>query len=118
MARTGPSRWLEGTLAEVGSAAAVGAFDVLPRRHSVLRNYPLVGRPRYGPETLRPEDIAPDQLRMVIDVGRAVSYAEHYGWLAPGQLLESPRAGWEPDLALVRASTFARPLANINGGSR
>jgi hypothetical protein len=55
---------------------------------------------------------------MVINVGRAVSHAEHYEWLAPGQLLESPRAGWEADSALARASTFARPLANINGGSR
>lgn len=118
MARTGPSRWLVGTLAAVGSAAAVAAYDVLQRRHSVLRNYPLVGHLRYGLEKSRPEDIAPDQLRVVVDVGRAVSYAEHYEWLAPGQLLESPPAGWEADWALARASTFARPLANIKGGSR
>jgi len=118
MARTGPSRWLVGTLAAVGSAAAVAAYDVLQRRQSVLRNYPLVGHLRYGLGKLRPEDMTPDQLHMVFDVGRGVSYAEHYEWLPPGQSLESPPVGWEVDLALARASTFARPLANINGGSR
>lgn len=84
MARTGPSRWWVGTLAAVGSAAAVAAYDALQRRHSALRNYPLVGHLRDGPEKLRPEGIAPDQIRTVIDVRRAVFYAEHYGWLAPG----------------------------------
>ena len=35
--------------------AAVGCYDLLQRRHSVLRNYPVLGHMRYLLEALRPE---------------------------------------------------------------
>ena len=38
-----------------GAAAAVAAWDMLQRKHSVLRNYPLVGHLRYLLEDIRPE---------------------------------------------------------------
>ncbi|GAA2001943.1 FMN-binding glutamate synthase family protein [Catenulispora subtropica] len=38
-----------------GALALVAAFDVAQRRHSVLRNYPLLGHLRYLLETIRPE---------------------------------------------------------------
>ncbi len=66
----------------------------------------------------RPEDLAPEQLRMVVDVGRIVSYAEHYEWLAPGQLLDGPPADWAADWAVARADTFARPTAHTKGEAR
>jgi glutamate synthase domain-containing protein 2 len=37
------------------AAAGVAAWDLLQRRHSVLRNYPLVGHLRYLLEDIRPE---------------------------------------------------------------
>ncbi|GAA1364241.1 FMN-binding glutamate synthase family protein [Streptomyces beijiangensis] len=37
------------------AAAAVGTYDVLQRRHSLLRNYPVVGHLRYLLEKIRPE---------------------------------------------------------------
>ncbi|WP_051218085.1 FMN-binding glutamate synthase family protein [Nocardioides insulae] len=43
-------------LASLGAAsAAVAAYDLLQRRHSVLRNYPAVGHLRYLLEGIRPE---------------------------------------------------------------
>jgi glutamate synthase domain-containing protein 2 len=36
-------------------AAATGGYDVLQRRHSVLRNYPVLGHARFALEALRPE---------------------------------------------------------------
>lgn len=41
--------------AAVGGLAAVGVFDVTQRRHSVLRNYPVIGHIRYLLEAVRPE---------------------------------------------------------------
>ncbi|SDS67261.1 FMN-binding glutamate synthase family protein [Microlunatus soli] len=38
-----------------GALAAVAAWDLLQRQHSVLRNYPLVGHLRYLLEGIRPE---------------------------------------------------------------
>lgn len=38
-----------------GSVAAVAAHDLLQRRHSLLRNYPVVGHLRYLLEDIRPE---------------------------------------------------------------
>ncbi|MFJ6352906.1 FMN-binding glutamate synthase family protein [Streptomyces sp. NPDC092046] len=35
--------------------AAVAAYDLLQRRHSVLRNYPVLGHLRFAMEALRPE---------------------------------------------------------------
>jgi glutamate synthase domain-containing protein 2 len=33
----------------------LGAYDLLQRRHSVLRNYPVIGHLRFAMETIRPE---------------------------------------------------------------
>ena len=38
-----------------GLLSAVGVHDVLQRRHSILRNYPLLGHMRFILETVRPE---------------------------------------------------------------
>src|SRR6478672_6525851 len=35
--------------------AAVGVYDLVQRRHSVLRNYPLLGHMRFALEAIRPE---------------------------------------------------------------
>ena len=66
----------------------------------------------------RPKEIAPDQLRMVVDVGRTVSYAEHYDWLEPGQLLDGAPAAWAADWALARTDTFHAPRATARKGAR
>src|SRR6478735_2804934 len=34
---------------------AVGLYDLAQRKHSILRNYPLIGHARFGLEALRPE---------------------------------------------------------------
>src|SRR6478609_10189590 len=39
----------------VAVLAAVGVYDLAQRRHSVLRNYPVLGHMRYLLEALRPE---------------------------------------------------------------
>jgi len=54
----------------------------------------------------RPEDINPDQLRMVVSAGRTVSYADYYSWLEPGQLLDSAPQDWAIDWTRASASTF------------
>ena len=38
-----------------GALAAVGVHDVLQRRHSILRNYPILGHARFMLEAIRPE---------------------------------------------------------------
>ncbi|MFL6116809.1 MAG: FMN-binding glutamate synthase family protein, partial [Catenulispora sp.] len=38
-----------------GAATLVTAYDLIQRRHSVLRNYPLIGHLRYLLEAIRPE---------------------------------------------------------------
>src|SRR5690242_8347208 len=43
-------------LAVIGAAfAALGAYDLLQRRHSILRNYPIIGHGRFLLESIRPE---------------------------------------------------------------
>lgn len=46
-----------GSTAAAGTAvvAALGARDLLQRRHVVLRNYPIIGHARFAMEALRPE---------------------------------------------------------------
>src|SRR5689334_8978391 len=34
---------------------AVGIYDLIQRKHSILRNYPLLGHMRFALETIRPE---------------------------------------------------------------
>ena len=38
-----------------GALTALGAFDLLQRRHSILRNYPIIGHARFVLESIRPE---------------------------------------------------------------
>ena len=38
-----------------GALAAVGIYDVVQRRHSILRNYPILGHARFMLEAIRPE---------------------------------------------------------------
>ena len=38
-----------------GAIAAVGVYDVVQRRHSILRNYPILGHARFAMEAVRPE---------------------------------------------------------------
>jgi glutamate synthase domain-containing protein 2 len=38
-----------------GAIAAVGVYDVAQRRHSILRNYPILGHVRFALEAVRPE---------------------------------------------------------------
>ncbi len=39
----------------LGALSAVGLHDVIQRRHSILRNYPLLGHMRFAFEAVRPE---------------------------------------------------------------
>jgi len=41
--------------AVVAALAAVGIYDLVQRKHSVLRNYPILGHMRFLLEALRPE---------------------------------------------------------------
>ena len=38
-----------------GLVVAVGVHDVIQRRHSILRNYPILGHARFMLEAIRPE---------------------------------------------------------------
>lgn len=38
-----------------GALAALGVYDVIQRRHSILRNYPILGHMRFILESIRPE---------------------------------------------------------------
>jgi hypothetical protein len=38
-----------------GALALVGVYDVAQRRHSILRNYPILGHARFMLEAIRPE---------------------------------------------------------------
>ena len=43
-------------LAVIGALlTAVGAYDLIQRRHSILRNYPILGHARFALEAIRPE---------------------------------------------------------------
>lgn len=61
----------------------------------------------------RPEDLNPDQLRMVVSAGRTVSYADYYSWLKPGQLLDGAPQDWANDWARASAATFS-PSSSIH----
>src|SRR6478735_2531133 len=50
---TGWGWWIPALVVAV--LAAVGVYDLFQRRHSVLRNYPVLGHLRYLLEALRPE---------------------------------------------------------------
>ena len=50
---TGWGWWIPAVV--VAALAAVGVYDLFQRRHSVLRNYPVLGHLRYLLEALRPE---------------------------------------------------------------
>ncbi|MGW8328904.1 FMN-binding glutamate synthase family protein [Streptomyces sp. NPDC055808] len=48
-----PWWWFAGVL--LGAIALLGCYDLLQRRHSVLRNYPVLGHARFLLEAIRPE---------------------------------------------------------------
>ncbi|NMM83500.1 FMN-binding glutamate synthase family protein [Rhodococcus sp. SRB_17] len=48
-----PGWWVIGIL--LLALAGVGTYDVLQRRHSILRNYPILGHARFLLEKIRPE---------------------------------------------------------------
>ena len=54
LAAVGPWGWWI-PAAVVAIVAAVGIYDLVQRRHSVLRNYPVLGHMRFLLEALRPE---------------------------------------------------------------
>jgi glutamate synthase domain-containing protein 2 len=49
------SQWFLLPLVAFGFLAALGSYDVLQRRHSILRNYPILGHMRFLFEGIRPE---------------------------------------------------------------
>lgn len=49
------SEWWWFAAAPLTAAALTGVYDLIQRRHSVLRNYPVLGHLRFFMETLRPE---------------------------------------------------------------
>ena len=46
--------WLYGIAAAFGLATLIGLYDLLQSQHTLLRNFPLLGRIRWLAETLRP----------------------------------------------------------------
>lgn len=54
LAVSGASGWWIVATA-VALIAAVGVYDLVQRKHSVLRNYPVLGHMRFLLEALRPE---------------------------------------------------------------
>ncbi len=65
-----------------------------------------------------PDQVGPDQLRMVVKPGRTVSYAEYYDWLQPGQLLDGAPEDWVDDWKLARTDTFRAPVTSTKGDER
>ena len=53
LARMKPISWLAAVPAV--AAAGVAAHDLLQKKHSLLRNYPVIGHARYAIETIGPE---------------------------------------------------------------
>ena len=51
---TGATAWIVIAVL-AGAVVAVGVYDLAQRKHSILRNYPLVGHMRFALEALRPE---------------------------------------------------------------
>ena len=49
------ARWLWVLTLLTGSLSLLGLYDLLQRRHAVLRNYPILGHVRYLVESIRPE---------------------------------------------------------------
>ncbi|MEU9006918.1 FMN-binding glutamate synthase family protein, partial [Streptomyces sp. NPDC048551] len=49
------SPWWWAAAGPLALLAAVATYDLVQRRHSVLRNYPLLGHLRFALEGLRPE---------------------------------------------------------------
>jgi hypothetical protein len=50
----GGTGWIIGAVILAGPAG-VGVYDVLQRRHSILRNYPIIGHARFAMEAVRAE---------------------------------------------------------------
>ncbi|MGH8862659.1 MAG: glutamate synthase-related protein, partial [Jatrophihabitantaceae bacterium] len=50
---TGAAWWI--AVVVFGAVAALAGYDVLQRRHSILRNYPVAGHLRFALEKIRPE---------------------------------------------------------------
>lgn len=53
LAAAGPWWWL--LAGPLLALAALGVYDLVQRRHSILRNYPVLGHLRYVLESIRPE---------------------------------------------------------------
>ncbi|WP_084077325.1 FMN-binding glutamate synthase family protein [Demequina sp. NBRC 110057] len=66
----------------------------------------------------RPEELSPEQLRLVIGPGETVSYADRYDWLHPGQLLSEPPQNWARDWELASADSFRIPHVTTRGDTR
>ncbi|MFI0943277.1 FMN-binding glutamate synthase family protein [Streptomyces sp. NPDC021020] len=55
LAALGTSPWWWAAAVPVALLGLLGAYDLLQRRHSVLRNYPVIGHARFLLESIRPE---------------------------------------------------------------
>ncbi|HEY1447438.1 MAG TPA: FMN-binding glutamate synthase family protein [Caulobacteraceae bacterium] len=53
VARLDPPAW--GAVAVMAALCGLGVFDLIQRRHSILRNYPVIGHVRWIAEFVRPE---------------------------------------------------------------
>ncbi|WP_153505031.1 FMN-binding glutamate synthase family protein [Cumulibacter manganitolerans] len=65
-----------------------------------------------------PADLRPSMLRRNVTETETASYAELFGWLQPGELLEQPPASWADDWAHARADSFGTDLRSTVHGSR
>ncbi|SHM97345.1 FMN-binding glutamate synthase family protein [Actinacidiphila paucisporea] len=55
LAALGTSLWWWVAAVPIALLGLLGAYDLLQRRHSVLRNYPVIGHARFLLESIRPE---------------------------------------------------------------
>ena len=53
-----------------------------------------------------PSKLNPHLLRKRVSPSIVRTYGEIYEWLAPGQLLDDPPAGWAHDLSVASADSF------------
>lgn len=135
-----PWAWLP--VALFGVLAALGTWDLVQRKHTISRNYPVMAHFRYEMEHIGPEirqyfvesdhDKRPfsrEQRSLVYQRAKNVRdtkpfgslldmYGEHYEWLNPSlQPLEPGSHDFRVDIAAQRSQPYSASVLNISAMS-
>jgi hypothetical protein len=89
---------------------ALGLWDVLQRKHSVLRNYPVFGH--------LPHELTPAMVYRRVGQRTVRSYEEIYDWLEPGELLAEPPPDWAADWRDADPDTFSLSSSRVFASRR